>query len=70
MKKLRIINSKQWKTIMNFDLPSINIMPMKQTKHEKLMAKFMQKVVDYEYAQIKKSKIMKLPFGTLIWTPK
>ena len=45
-------------------------MPYPSTKAEKKYAENMQKLVDYEYAQFKKSKMLKTPFGTLIWSPK
>jgi len=51
-------------------MPFPMVMPVQQSPLEKRQAKLMQKMIDYEYAKIKGSKMLRTPFGVLIWSPK
>ena len=51
-------------------MPFPMVMPVPQSPLEKRQAKLMQKMIDYEYAKIKGSKMLRTPFGVLIWSPK
>lgn len=51
-------------------MPFPMVAPAPQSSLEKRQAKLMQKIIDYEFAQIRGSKILRTPFGVLIWSPK
>jgi hypothetical protein len=77
MKKIEpmIFKTYAWKRFMqetdNYSSP-YQVYPThtKQTKYEKKMARLMKKMIDYEWAQMKCSTILKTPFGVLVWSPK
>ena len=50
--------------------PLPRIYPYPQSPQDKVREKLMNDIVDYEFAQIKDSKILRTWWGTLIWTPK
>ena len=52
------------------EMPIPQVFPVKQTRYEKRMAKLMNQLIDYTYNQAKATKIIKTPFGVLMWTPK
>lgn len=54
----------------DFDLPAFNAVPKTQTRYEKKMAKLMERIINWQYTQIRNSKMIKTPFGTITWTPK
>lgn len=55
---------------MKDKIPTPKIVPHNTTPFDKKIAEEFQKVIDYEYAQINASKIIKTPWGTIIWSPK
>ena len=52
------------------EIPELLVVPRKKTKHEKKMAKIMEKVVNYTWSTAKNSRMLKTPWGVLMWTPK
>lgn len=51
-------------------LPRMRVLPEPMSPADKEKAKLMEKIIDYEFATIKRSKVLKTPFGILIWSPK
>lgn len=49
--------------------PPFQVYPIQQTAHEKKMAKLMQKFIDYQWIQMKATKMIKTPWGILMWSP-
>lgn len=50
--------------------PMLRIYPYPESPADKERRKVMEKIIDYKYAQIKGSKVLRTPFGVLIWTPR
>lgn len=54
--------------------PMPRIFPYLESHADKKKRKLMEKIIDYQFSQIKNSKVLRTPFGTLIgaliWSPK
>ena len=49
-------------------LPPLNVIP--SDPKDKKAAKLMEKLINWQYAQVSNSKMIKTPWGVLMWTPK
>jgi hypothetical protein len=51
-------------------IPEVRVVAREQTKYEKKMARLMEKVLNYTWSTAENSKMLKTPWGVLMWTPK
>lgn len=50
--------------------PPLKVIPEKQTPYDKKMAKLTEKLINYTFSEANSSKMIKTPWGVLMWTPK